>query len=734
MTTTTTTTTETASERHVSVFVDRCAGCQECVVRCPAGALSMEPASWTAIANDALCVGCRQCERTCPFSAILVEGPLAVGERFDPPLHQPVQLRGNVEETRRGYDTWEEAIAEANRCLACPDPTCVRGCPAHNDIPQFVAAVRDHDLERAHAILSRTTVIPDVCSRVCNQSAQCEGACTWSLAGGVPVAIGRIERFIADHAAVPAPVVAPVAGDALSVGIVGSGPAGIGAAWDLVEAGVSVTVYERDATPGGLPVWGMPDFTLPDDVATRPWRQLVEAGVDLRVNTPIPAESIDQLLTIHDAVVVANGAGVPIRLPVPGADLEGVVDATMFLQGAKSALMVDGDAAAFRAQLGVTDERGARVLVLGAGNTAMDVARMARRLGLEATCVDWLDERFALARPDELAEARHEGVEVRFLRTLTALEGDGRVQRAQLAHTVQPERAKQPTVLRTTPDVLDVDLVVMAMGYRLDGSFRDALPTLPIAKRHVGMAHGRWTASGVLKNPASAYNHHSPVGALALDREVGLWAAALPQRDRLWVAGDALTGPATVVEAMAQGRRAARAILDARPARPDRSPAFRADHEVRVLVAYASAGGTTATLAGRLADRLSIAGARTTVMPVEQVGAKELAAADALVLGTWVEGLVVAKVRPSAAMRRWLTTLPNLGGKPVATFCTYAVNPRGANDELARAVGAAGGVVIASEAFGPHDRGDDARLHPTKPEAFANRIAARVVAKVAAVV
>ncbi len=725
--------TETRAERHVTVFVDRCAGCQECVIRCPAGALSMEPVTWTAIANDAACVGCRQCERTCPFSAITVEGPLAVSERYDPPIHQPVELRGNVEETRRGYDTWEEAIAEANRCLACPDPTCMRGCPAHNDVPQFVAAIREHDLEKAHAILRRTTVIPDICSRVCNQAAQCEGACTWSLAGGVPVAIGRLERFIADHAPVPAPTLTK-SDDPISVGIIGSGPAGIGAAWDLTEAGASVTVYEKDDTAGGLPVWGMPDFTLPDEVAARPWHQLVEAGVDLRLNTPIPADSIDQLLTVHDAVVVAHGAGIPIRLPVPGADLEGVVDATMFLKAAKAAMMPGGDAAALRAELGVSEGRGARVLVLGAGNTAMDVARMARRLGLEATCVDWLDERFALARPDELSEARHEGVEVRFLRTLTALEGDGRVQRAQLAHTVQPERTKQPTVLKSVPDVLDVDLVVMAMGYRLDASFREVLPSLPVTKRHVGLAHGRWTASGILKNPASAYNHHSPVGSLALDREVGLWAATLPQRDRVWVAGDALTGPATVVEAMAQGRRAARSILDAHPARPDRSEDFRADHQPRILIAYASAGGTTAALSQAIADGLGLAGARVSVKPVGQVGAKDLAAADAIVLGTWVEGLVVAKVRPAKAMRDWLAATPNLGAKPVATFCTFAVNPRGASDELGKLVARAGGTVVTSEVFGPHDRGDGARLHPTKPEAFANRIAARVITRVAAVV
>ena len=717
-----------AASRHVTVLVDRCAGCQECVIRCPAGALSMEPITWTAIADDAACVGCRQCERVCPFSAIVVEGPLAVADRYDPPLHHPVELRGNVEETRRGYDTWDEVVAEATRCLTCPDPTCVRGCPAHNDIPQFVAAVRERDLDRAHAILRRTTVLPDACSRVCNQAAQCEGACTWSLAGGVPVAIGRIERFIADHAPVPPPVVPAPAGDALSVGIIGAGPAGLGAAFDLVEAGAHVTVYEREAQPGGLLLWGMPDFTLPDQVATRPWTQLVAAGVDLRCSTPIPADALDHLLSVHDAVVVANGAGVPIRLPVPGADLEGVVDATHFLQGSKDALMPGGDVVAWRTALGVDHQRDPHVLVLGAGNTAMDVARMARRLGLAATCVDWLDERFALARPDELAEARTEGVEVLFLRTLTELSGTGRVSRARLAHTTQRERTTPPTVLTDQTDDLDVDLVVMAMGYRLDGSYREAVASAPITKRAGTHPHGRWRASGLLANPASAYNHHSEVGSLSLDREVGLWAAAAPRRERLWFAGDALTGPGTVVEAMAQGRRAARAILDAAPARPDRSLGAGAGGP-RVLVAYASSGGTTRDLAERLADQLGGQGARVTVRSVSEVLPVDLAHADALVLATWVEGLVVARVRAASAMRAFVGRLDTLGGRPVALAATYGVNPRGALAELAGQIEAHGGVVVASESFGPRDRGTS-RVRPSKVEAFANRITARVVRRI----
>ena len=720
---------ESLSERHVTIWVDRCAGCQECVVRCPVGALSMEPVTWTAFADDALCVGCRQCERTCPFAAIHVDGALAVAERFDPPLYSPVELRGNVEETRRGYDTWEEAIAEANRCLNCPDPTCVRGCPAHNNIPQFVAAIRDHDLARAHEILSLTSVIPDVCSRVCNQAAQCEGACTWSLAGGVPVAIGRLERFIADHAGVPAPSPQSKDAETLSVAIVGSGPAGIGAAWDLVEAGAAVTVYEKDATPGGLLMWGMPDFTLPDAVATRPWRQLIEAGVDLRCDTMITPEAIDDLLKEHDALIVANGAGGAIRLTVPGSDLAGVVDATFFLKGSKRALELDGDLAAWRGELGVgaSPDQPLRVLVLGAGNTAMDVARAARRLGFEATCVDWLDERFALARPDELAEARHEGVDVRFSRTLTKIVGEnGRVSRAHLTHTEQKERGATPRVLERHDDV-GVDLVVMAMGYRVDASFKEALPSTPIVKRATGFAPGRWSASGVLKNAASAYNHHSPVGALALDREVGLWRAAMPVRERVWVAGDALTGPASVVEAMAQGRRAARALLDAQPSRPDRPASQRARHATRVLVCYASEGGTTKAAAQRVADQLSAHGALPTVRSIDAVGTAELAAADALVVGTWVEGLVVAKVGPAKKMRSWLEALPPLGERPVAVFCTYGVNPRSTLAIMTRLLEVKGATVVASASFGPHDQSGSIRPH--KPEAFANRVAARVVVR-----
>lgn len=218
-----------------TVLVDRCAGCQECVVRCPTGALDLDANTWTVEVNQELCVGCRQCERTCPFGAIVVEGPTLVAARVAQEVQHPAELEGDRSETRRGITSWAEALIEAERCLSCPDPTCVLGCPAHNDIPGFIRAVRDGDLDRAHEVLAATTFMPDVCSRVCDQALQCEGACSWSLAGSAPVAIGALERFVADNAPVPSIAsrvsrAAEPPAKGLSVAIVGSGPAAIGAA------------------------------------------------------------------------------------------------------------------------------------------------------------------------------------------------------------------------------------------------------------------------------------------------------------------------------------------------------------------------------------------------------------------------------------------------------------------------------------------------------------------------
>lgn len=347
--------------------------------------------------------------------------------------------------------------------------------------------------------------------------------------------------------------------------------------------------------------------------------------------------------------------------------------------------------------------------MLGAGNTALDVARTARRLGLRAVCVDWVDERFALARPDELAEARQEGVEIRFLRTVARLEGeDGRVRRAVLARTTQKLAAQRPKVRGEELELLRIDLVVIAMGYRSDPAFAAMLPGTPVARVAQGLPGRRWLASGILANPAPEFARRKPVGALALGREAGLAASALPFQDRLWAAGDALVGPSTVVEAMAQGRHAADAVLRARPSRGPR-PRPR-----RVLVTYESRGGRTARAAGLVADRLRGTGAVVRMVPLSQAGLAELTdtdllvvgtwVTDLLVVGTWVEGFVLARVRAARATRAWLADLPRLAGLRAATFCTFAVSPAASLAGMRQALEERGAVVVAEGAFGPGAR------------------------------
>jgi glutamate synthase (NADPH) small chain len=592
----------TAVVGHAKVHInqERCAGCQECVIRCPVHALSIDPEKWVAEANDELCVGCRQCERVCPYSAIAVTGPIMVAPRVEAhPLHAE-PLTGNSQEIRPGFQGWSEALAEADRCLNCPDPTCMEGCPAHIDIPGFIAAIRDRNLDGAHDVLSASTFLPGTCSRVCDQSVQCEGACSWNLAGGQAVSIGRLERFVADHGPQPRIERKTAEGAGLSVAVVGSGPAGVAAAWELLSASADVTIVEKDEEAGGVLRWGIPSFTLPDSVVDSQFTALKAAGLTLKTSCELGRDvTLDALLADHDAVIFAHGASVPLSVRIPGADLAGVEDATSFLKRAKPALKAGKK----------LDEFGeaARVLVVGGGNTAMDVARTLRRFGAVVTAVEWMDERFGRVRPDELAEARTEGVEVRFSTTVERLEGDGNgVRTAWLRRTVQRKVSERPTVVAGEAEPLKIDGVIVALGYRVDPSVAASVVALPLPTTDQTrvIPDRRWTGSGIPTGPALA------IGTQALQREVGLavagspvhtgwwgrlwrrqaqppglfratwWArlwrrqaevgyatAPTPQAERVWVAGDALVGPSTVSGAMAQGRAAARAVLQTRPKR-----------------------------------------------------------------------------------------------------------------------------------------------------------------------
>lgn len=678
----------------ITIVADRCAGCQECVIRCPVAALSMDTKRWIAAGDSDLCVGCRQCVRTCPFSAIYIEGDPQVSERCLLVDKEPEELLYNVDELRQGFRNFEEAYKEAARCLTCPDPTCVRGCPTHNDIPGFIAAIRESDLEKAASIISRTSSMPDICSRVCNQAAQCEGACSWSLAQGIPVAIGKLERYVTDHVQVAPPLVPSEKKD-LKVAIVGSGPGAIAAAWELLQEGAQVDVFEKDDRPGGLIVWGIPDFTLPAEIAARPWHQLVEAGVNLFCNHKVEPSEAESLLGKYDHVILAYGASIPIKTSAPGNTYQGVTDATTFLQKAQANLAAGGSRKDFFSALGLSrpslddnedvsediasEKNSYHILVLGAGNTAMDVARSARRFGLGATCIDWVDEKFAVARPDEVAEARNEGVEILFSTTLNEiLAENGKVSGAMLAGTHQEAADKLPKILTGRLNKIPVDLVVMAMGYRIDPGFSSEFVPMPKTRAISWQDNMRWAASGILATKSSPVTYSMEVGNLSLRREDALLQAGTAYKDRLWVIGDALIGPATVVEAMAHGKKCAGSIIHSYESAQNKDP-FEG---LNVLVCYDSMGGTTKHIAEVITESLPTSVSTKTVKSINDVNKFDISSADLIVCGTWIEGLVLAKVGPSKNMMTWIKNLPNLSGKRVSLFCSYGFDPKSSFEKM----------------------------------------------------
>jgi NADPH-dependent glutamate synthase beta subunit-like oxidoreductase len=300
--------------------------------------------------------------------------------------------------------------------------------------------------------------------------------------------------------------------------------------------------------------WGIPSYSLPDAIVRRPIKDLADARIQINANTEVTPDVIETLLKTHDAVIAAHGAPVPQHPDIPGVQLDGVVDATTFLRKAKRALS---------AGAGLADVKGEVVAVLGGSNTALDVARSVLRLGGKPIVVHRREERFSRARPDEIAEAKREGVQFRFSTNITRLEGEnGRLKRAVLVRTVQKKGGGNAETMRGTEQSIEVNMVVLATGYGLDPAFSSIFgrsPLLAPPLRGV-LPERRWLASGILAGQGQA-------GRLAWEREYGLEASRTPKRGRLWLVGDALVGPSTVVGSMAQGKLAARAILESTPHR-----------------------------------------------------------------------------------------------------------------------------------------------------------------------
>jgi glutamate synthase (NADPH) small chain len=431
----------------------------------------------------------------------------------------------NFAEVNCGY-TDAEALREAERCLMCPDPSCIGGCPVSIDIPGFIDRILARDPHGAYEVITRTSLLPAVCGRVCPQETQCEGVCTVGESLE-PVAIGRLERWVGDKAIEQGWSRIPyIPKNRFRVGIVGSGPAGMACAADMAKAGCAVTVYEAFHLPGGVLRYGIPDFRLPNDVIDAELDNLRKLGVKFECNT-----LVGRLFTIEqmigemgfDAVFIGVGAGYPTMMGIPGDSLNGVLSANELLT--RCNLMHAREFPDYDTPMTF----GKRVAVVGAGNTAMDAMRVSLRLGAERViCVYRRSRTECPARAEEVHHAEEEGIDFRWLTNPIEVLGDeqGNVRgircvRMELGEPDASGRRRPVPVVGSEHDIA-VDQVVFAIGTNAN----------PILGQTSGM---RLNKRGYIDTDANL--------ATSL---AGVFAG-----------GDIVTGAATVIEAMGAGRKAA---------------------------------------------------------------------------------------------------------------------------------------------------------------------------------
>ncbi len=446
----------------------------------------------------------------------------------NPMPHQAAEVRkNNFLEVACGY-TAEIAKSEAERCLNCKNKPCVNSCPVHIDIPAFLCKAAAGDFEGAYAVIASSSSLPAVCGRVCPQETQCESTCTRGLKGEA-VAIGRVERFVADYhnensTAAPA---RPEA-NGHRVAIVGSGPAGLTCAGDLARMGYAVTVFEALHVAGGVLVYGIPEFRLPKSIVAREIEALKAMGVTVETNSVIGRiSSIDELFEEgFEAVFVGSGAGLPRFMNIPGENLNGVSSANEFLT---------------RINLMKAYEPGAstpvmhpkKVAVVGGGNVAMDAARCALRLGAEEVSIVYRRGESELpARAEEVAHAKEEGVVFRLLNNPVEILGNekGEVTGMKCVKMGlgEPDASgrRRPVEIEGSEFVLDLDCVIMAIGTSPNPLIKNTTPGIETTK-----------FGGIVADESGATT-----------------------REGVFAGGDAVTGAATVILAMGAGKTAAKSI------------------------------------------------------------------------------------------------------------------------------------------------------------------------------
>ena len=454
------------------------------------------------------------------------------------PEQAPAVRARNFEEVARGYGL-AEALREADRCLECKKPRCVAGCPVGVNIPAFIRAIARQDLRQAYEILRQDNPLPAVCGRVCPQESQCEARCIVGVKGE-PVCVGRLERFAADaamaHGAAEAPAVTP---SGRRAAIIGSGPAGIACAADLARAGVAVTVFEALHMAGGVLKYGIPEFRLPKDIVDRELASLQQMGVRIELNAVIgKLFTIPQLLQekSYDAVFVGTGAGFPKFQGIPGDNLNGVFSANEFLTRVN--LMRGFRHPEYDTPVGM----GKRVVVIGAGNTAMDCARCALRMGAESVSVVYRrTQRESPARAEERHHAQEEGIEFQWLTNPIRIHGnaEGWVVGLECMRMAlgEPDASgrRAPVEQPGTDFRIPADTVIYALGTR-------ANPI--IARSTPGLVVNQW-------------------GYIEVDERTGM--TSLPG---VFAGGDIVTGSATVILALGAGRRAASGMIEYLGLRP----------------------------------------------------------------------------------------------------------------------------------------------------------------------
>lgn len=442
------------------------------------------------------------------------------------PVQDPLERIHNFDEVAIGY-TQEMAKEEAERCLHCKHKPCVQGCPVNVNIPDFIEKVKDGEFEEAYRIISLTSNLPSICGRVCPQENQCEKYCVRGIKTE-SVAIGRLERFVADyHRTHHTEDSKKIPSNGHKVAIVGAGPAGLTCAGDLALKGYQVTIFEALHVAGGVLMYGIPEFRLPKQIVQDEISKLKEMGVEIITNFVVGrSDTIDSIQKEgYEAIFIGSGAGLPNFMGLPGENLKGVYSANEFLT--RINLMK-----AYKEDADTPIQKPNRCVVVGGGNVAMDAARCARRLGSEVHIVYRRSMEELPARKEEVEHAIEEGIQFDLLCNPVRVIGDeqGWVQQIECVRMElgEPDDSgrRRPVVIEGSNFKLDIDCMIMAIGTSPNPLIRQTTEGIEVNRK----------------------------GCFVVDED------GMTSRDSIYAGGDAVTGAATVIQAMGAGKKAAEAI------------------------------------------------------------------------------------------------------------------------------------------------------------------------------